>query len=289
MTGRQWFLALAVGSLLSFATPLVSVADEVAPTDPGQSALGQQYRQLEAQLISSGRLRTNPAPSDAPYDATTLARNFSEIALGREYGGSSGSWLLRWRDPIRMHVLFGPSVPAAQQSTDSAMIAAYSRRLANVSGHSISITRRDFNFLVLVVTDADLRGLRGFLTHSVPELSERSVRRISNMPHAHLCMVVTIPHAEPQLGIARAVAIVRAENPPLMRRSCIEEELAQGMGLPNDDRGARPSIFNDDEEFGVLTRHDELLLRTLYDPRLAPGMRAPEVDAILPQILGRGR
>ena len=44
------------------------------------------------------------------------------------------------------------------------------------------------------------------------------------------------------------------------------------MGLANDSPDARPSVFNDDEEFAFLTRHDELLLKMLYDPRLRPGM-----------------
>ena len=67
----------------------------------------------------------------------------------------------------------------------------------------------------------------------------------------------------------------------------LSKELAQGLGLPNDSPTARPSIFNDDEEFGVLTRHDELLLRLLYDRNLAPGMGAREVLAMLPQLCAR--
>jgi hypothetical protein len=69
-----------------------------------------------------------------------------------------------------------------------------------------------------------------------------------------------------------------------MRLSCIHEELAQGMGLANDSPQARPSIFNDDEEFALLTRHDELLLRMLYDPRLSPGMTPAEAAPIARQI-----
>ena len=44
---------------------------------------------------------------------------------------------------------------------------------------------------------------------------------------------------------------------------------------------ARPSIFNDDDEFALLTRHDELLLEMLYDPRLRPGMTAAEAMPIV--------
>jgi hypothetical protein len=74
----------------------------------------------------------------------------------------------------------------------------------------------------------------------------------------------------------KAVAVIRGEHPDLLRQSCLHEEISQGLGLANDSPRARPSIFNDDEEFAFLTPHDELLLRILYDDRLTPGM-SPDV------------
>ena len=62
--------------------------------------------------------------------------------------------------------------------------------------------------------------------------------------------------------------------------SCIHEEIAQGLGLANDSPTARPSIFNDDDEFALLTKHDELLLKMLYDPRLQAGMSAEEAAPV---------
>ena len=56
------------------------------------------------------------------------------------------------------------------------------------------------------------------------------------------------------------------------------------MGLPNDDETVRPSLFNDDEEFALMTLHDELLLRILYDDRLEPGMSPEESMPIVRQI-----
>ncbi|MFT7253735.1 MAG: hypothetical protein ACI81Q_001152, partial [Paracoccaceae bacterium] len=50
---------------------------------------------------------------------------------------------------------------------------------------------------------------------------------------------------------------------------------------------ARPSIFNDDEEFALLTTHDELLLRILYDPRLSPGMQPDQARPIL-RVIAQG-
>jgi len=58
------------------------------------------------------------------------------------------------------------------------------------------------------------------------------------------------------------------------------------MGLSNDSPDARPSIFNDDEEFALLTRHDELLLQILYDRRLRPGMTEAEAAPIVRRIAG---
>jgi hypothetical protein len=69
-----------------------------------------------------------------------------------------------------------------------------------------------------------------------------------------------------------------------LRLSCLHEEIAQGLGLPNDSPRARPSIFNDDEEFALLTGMDEDMLRLLYNPALKPGMTEEEVRPILREL-----
>jgi hypothetical protein len=146
------------------------------------------------------------------------------------------------------------------------------------------------NFHVLVLSDDERSGIGPHLRQLVPGISNAAVNAVRRMSRNTFCMVIAMPAADPSQGYARAVAIVRAEHPPRMRQSCIEEELAQGMGLSNDSDDAWPSIFNDDEEFGVLTRHDELLLRLLYSNQLSAGMSARDVAARLPvlcrQLLG---
>ena len=82
----------------------------------------------------------------------------------------------------------------------------------------------------------------------------------------------------------RSLAVIRVELPDLMTSACIHEEIAQGLGLVNDSPSARPSIFNDDEEFALLTRQDELMLRLLYDLRLRPGMTLEEARPIVARI-----
>ena len=63
------------------------------------------------------------------------------------------------------------------------------------------------------------------------------------------------------------------------------------MALPTTARARGPSIFNDDEEFALLTQQDELMLRMLYDPRLRPGMTETEarpiVETLATAVTGR--
>ena len=81
-----------------------------------------------------------------------------------------------------------------------------------------------------------------------------------------------------------AIALIRTEHPDLMRDACYHEEIAQGLGLANDSPKARPSIFNDDEEFAFLTTHDERLLSILYDHRLRPGMTPDQARRIVARL-----
>ena len=109
------------------------------------------------------------------------------------------------------------------------------------------------------------------------------MRAIIGLPANQLCIVIAFSAAG-QSTYTKAIAVIRGEHPDLLRKSCIHEELAQGLGLPNDSPAARPSIFNDDEEFGFLTTHDEMLLKILYDSRLRNGMDAAEAAPIVRQI-----
>ncbi|MBD3625932.1 MAG: DUF2927 domain-containing protein [Rhodobacteraceae bacterium] len=254
--------------------------------------LASSYRALEAQLVASGGLRTNPSAPGVTWDSTTLARNFVRIAMYSEYGaGLSGSSkrsvLRRWVQPVNMQLIFGQSVPQSQRSRDTREIGAYARHLSRATGHPVGIGGGAPNVHVLVVSDAERRALGPLLNRIAPDLGRPARRAILGAGPQILCMVIAQPHRRADLGYRKAIVLIRAEHPPRMRSSCIQEELAQAMGLPNDARQARPSIFNDSEEFGVLTHHDQALLRMLYDPRLKPGMSVPQVTAALPEVTRR--
>lgn len=265
----------------------------VTPPSQASRDLATYYTRLQNDLLAQGLLRGDGGGPDTPFTDTQLARNFVRIALFNEYRDDSDfqrpqatvSRLRRWTGPIRMSVEFGDTVPLAQRDQDLASVSAYAARLSRVTGVPISITDHNPNFRVLFLGEDDRRAFGPRLREIIPNVADSTVRALVNLPRDQLCVVIGI-FAPGQSNYTQAVAMIRAEHPNLMRAACIHEELSQGMGLANDSPGARPSIFNDDEEFALLTQQDELLLKMLYDPRLQPGME-PAVAAPIARQLAR--
>jgi len=261
----------------------------------GPSAeLAAYYAKMQDTFQERGLLKTIRSVPSSAMKTDGLQRDFLEIALKSEYGNglsASGSRaakpLLRWEDPVRLQVVFGASVDKAQRIRDLKAISNYTNTLARVTRHPMAMNPNKPNFHVLVVNEGERRSLSKTLPKLVPGISPALLRNISRMGRDHLCIVVAEPHADRSKGFKRAVAILRAEHPDVMRASCMHEELAQGLGLSNDCRDAWPSIFNDDQEFAFLTRRDEVLLKMLYDPQLRSGMTAREVSRLLPAITAR--
>lgn len=267
--------------------PGPAFAAPAAPS-PASLDLARYYEKVQNDLLTRDLLRTDGGGPDTPYDADDLARNFEAIAFFDEYGrggpgaagrGESGL-LSRWSGPVRITPLFGPSVPQAQRDRDGADIAAYARRLGRITGHPVSSAPRNGNFYVIVAGEDDRAFVKEQMVRLLPSLSARDLAFFDRLPRSFYCFVFAASESGRSYNYVRAVALIRAEHPDLVRQSCIHEEIAQGLGLPNDSPSARPSIFNDDDEFALLTSQDEKLLMMLYDPRLRPGMTADEARPV---------
>jgi len=264
---------------------------------PASRALAHHYAKVEADLVSRGLLRIDGG-ADIPVSRRTLVDNFLRIALYDEYVSNSGylvaretrSRLRRWEQPIRMGIYFGASVTPEQRRKDRAEISAFASRLSRLTGLPVSMTSpEDANYLVLVVDEDERRRIGPELDRLVPGIDPAAQQTIAAIPRSTFCLVLAFSRGNSST-YTNAVAVIRSEHPDRLRSSCVHEELAQGMGLANDSPAARPSIFNDDEEFAFLTQQDELMLRILYDRRLRPGMTETEarpiVETIVAELLG---
>ncbi|MCU0829204.1 MAG: DUF2927 domain-containing protein [Tabrizicola sp.] len=282
-------LGLAACDIAGAPPPVPSQPPVPIPTEPTpkSAAAAAYYAQVQQTLLGQGLLRTDGG-SDIPYTDRMLAETFMRIALFDEYTrGEAGfvraeseSRLRRWVVPVRVGVRFGDSVPLDRQATDRARIASFVARLAAVTGHPILMDEATPNFLIHVVSEDEREALGPKVRALLPNLTPADVAGITNMPRTTYCLVYALSEGNSG-SYTRAFAVIRAEHPDLLRLSCLHEEMAQGLGLPNDSPRARPSIFNDDEEFALLTDHDELLLRMLYSPELRPGMSADQARPIV--------
>ncbi|MGR3713435.1 MAG: DUF2927 domain-containing protein [Shimia sp.] len=256
-------------------------------------SLRNYYVHLQQDHQTRGLLRVDGGGPDTPFTPDMLARNFENIAFFEEYALGTGvsqkgqaSDLRRWDRPVRVNIEFGPSVTPRMQATDTAALDALLPRLASATGHKITKNATRANFHVLVVGHDDHDTVESRISELLPNASPSTRNLFLDIPRDFLCFVTTFSTSDPSYHYDTAVALIRAEQPDLLRKSCLHEEIAQGLGLPNDYQQARPSIFNDDDEFALLTTHDEMLLNMLYDSRLRAGMTVDEARPIL-YILAR--
>ena len=301
-TFGRW-IALA-GLALSACTPAGPVGPVAPPTAPGDptalvepspasAAAAIYYAQIQQALLREGLLRTDPG-REVPLTADMLAVNFLRIALFDEYRrGDAGlvqeeteSRLRRWEVPVRIGLRFGASVPPDQQATDRANLANLVAHLASVTGHPITLDDASPNFLVHILAEDERQALGPKVRAAMPNLTAGDIAGITQMPPTTYCLVYALSSGNSG-AYTRAFAVIRAEHPDLMRLSCLHEEIAQGLGLANDSPRARPSVFNDDEEFALLTWQDDLLLRMLYAPELSPGLYVDEARPIVISLARR--
>lgn len=296
----MWFRGVAAVSAALFLaacdttspdrTPIALARPDTVQTPSAASqALARYYLAMQNDLLSRGLMRVDGGGPDTPFTADDLVRNFAKIAFYDEYVGprtGAPGRLARWGGPVRVTAEFGPAVPAETVMKDRKIIQDYARRLGRVTGHPVVPANTNGNFTVFVAGEDDKAWLDARLRQLIPGINAEQIGLFTNVPRSIYCLVVAFSGDGTPDTYTRAVALVRAEHPDLVRRACVHEEVAQGLGLPNDSPQARPSIFNDDDEFALLTTHDELLLRMLYDPRLKPGMTEAQAAPVT-RILAR--
>ncbi|MEM6973558.1 MAG: DUF2927 domain-containing protein [Pseudomonadota bacterium] len=240
----------------------------------------------EASLRSIGDLRTETAPVDAPFSNDDLVRNFARIALRheadiRQAGSDSNARpnpLQRWEGPIR-YSLLGEGATAEDLDEIDTLMA----RVGALTGLEVSPTSIGSNLIVLITKPGERRGIQAVLSEHHPALGQSFALWRDN-PEI-VCAATNLIAERNRHEIIFGVIMIGDEVRGLLRQSCLHEEIIQALGLGNDHPAVRPSIFNDDEEFALLTLHDEWLVRLLYDRRLRLGMTEREAVPVLRRIL----
>jgi hypothetical protein len=241
-------------------------------SDPDERAFAD-YQSL---MLSIGKMRGDVRPADVPYDAATLAENFRRIAFFEvpDDRNRSAKRLTRWNQPIR-YALYGSDLARH----DTQLVDGLMRRASRLTGLQVINDTARPNFLIFVLAPGE--------EVSPPPVADdpEVLQDLDALArYAWDCSVHAYTRGTAQSEITTAIVYVRAAVKGFYRQACLHEEIFQGLGLFADDETVRPSIFNDDEEFALLTEHDEHLVRILYDPRLRIGMRAEEAMPTVSRI-----
>ncbi|NBZ88653.1 DUF2927 domain-containing protein [Stagnihabitans tardus] len=273
--------------------PAPMAAPPPAPVASAASqALSARYAAVQARLLDNGLLRTDGGGEDTPFTDAMLARAFLSVAFFEEFSGGEITGqrnaipLQRWNGPIRVSLQIGASVPPDQAAADRVMVSSYLARLSRLTGLPITLNASNPNFFIHIGSLEERAALGPKIAAEMPGLTDSQLAAATHMPDSAYCQVLSQSDGDSPI-YTRAAAVIPAEHPLLLMQTCLHEELAQALGLPNDSNIARPSIFNDDQEFALLTRMDELMLRILYSPDLRPGMTAEEARPVVESLATR--
>ena len=237
-----------------------------------------------------GALRTEVDPADAPFTADDLARSFEDIVFryefrfddeGRQVDEPLVKPLKRWQGTILYRLTGDGVVPEDRRS-----VAGLLARIEPLTGLVFREVDTGEDMLISIASASGAERIAALLeARNRTEHRKRYVNWWDNT--RWICGATFSTSRDEPNRLLDAHIFLRAETMGLRRRACLHEEITQALGLTNDSATARPSIFNDDQEFALLTRHDELLLRALYDPALQPGMTADEAMPIARDVLTR--
>ncbi len=205
-----------------------------------------------------------------------LVDAFVDIALGSEYE-TKRRQVRKWTTSINYALI--------HQTGDAALhdrlIRTHFSQLAGITGLSIAPAANldAANLLVVLTAESRLKDdLQRYFGWNSAEQRERFFRET-------VCLGI-FNSSRRNGRITRAVVIIPVDRARARGKlpACVVEELTQVLGLPNDSDKVFPSVFNDHSIDVFLTGLDILLLRMLYDSRIAHGMEEAALRPLLRMI-----
>jgi hypothetical protein len=174
----------------------------------------------------------------------------------------------KWVEPIR-YKLGGNAAAVAKYRP---IIVGHMEQLAIFSGlkfEEIGGREPNENFVIWFSSTTRIIEDGRLLARNTAEVTERDFRTAN-------CFFLSYFLPEGTMIAARVVANADLGDMELVH--CLLEEIAQTLGLPNDDDRVAPSIFNDSLKLMSLSLIDRVLIRLVYDPRMRPG--TPRAQAL---------
>lgn len=217
------------------------------------------------------------APKAATLTVDGLVRYFDTIVFGSEFGpGYANAVIAKWpKDLITV------SLERRAAPEHLAFVKAHLEALQKLTGKKFSgsKTPESADIRILFVKRDEMAAIRG------PNVDAQAVLDGAMQGGCYF-----LSWKKPERDIVKGIIVVNVERDAEATNSCLLEELTQSLGLPNDSDMLRPSIFSDRDHLTELSIQDQVLVRTLYDPRMTAGLpRAEALQVARTIISGLGK
>jgi hypothetical protein len=207
--------------------------------------------------------QTRPATENDRY-----VTFFDSIVFGNEFAGRASLVVRKWVEPIR-YKLGGNAAAIAKYRP---IIVGHMEQLAIFSGvkfEEIGGREPGENYIIWFSTSTKMIDDGRMLAANPAEVAGRQFETAN-------CFFLSYYLPDGKMVAARVVA--NSDLPDQELVHCLLEEIAQTLGLPNDDDRVAPSIFNDSLKLMSLSLIDRVLIRLVYDPRMRAG--TPRAQAL---------
>jgi len=145
--------------------------------------------------------------------------------------------------------------------------------------------------IVFFVNDydfSDRKDIEEFLSKYLTAQGFSDMQKFLQNTHHSNCYVKSIVDNN-NLDIKKSFVFISTRLPEKMVDLCVQEEIVQGMGLFNDVKNYRSSLFNDSLHPIKLTELDFLMLDILYNDEIKSGMTSEEIKPIFNRIYKKGK
>ncbi len=206
-----------------------------------------------------------------------LVDHFAKVVFGAEMPelATQPAVISKWRGLVAIKVQ-GRSTPRL-----IALASRHIKRISQLTGiafRSFQPGEKRQSIDLVFLKRAEMGNIKG------ANLDRNVIRAMANDP-SMACYFLAW-HNPPE-RIVKALVVVDVEHSDDSIDSCLLEDLTQVMGLPNDVESPWPSIFAQHDQLIAYSKWDELYLRTLYDPRLKPGMNEAQARVVVRKIFAK--
>lgn len=200
-------------------------------------------------------------------DNSRYVTYFDSVVFGNEFAGRAQPTVRKWTEPVRYKFGGSTAAIAKYRPVVEAHFASLTQ-FTNLSFQEIGARETGEKYVIWFSPLARLVEDGRALAANPAEVAGRQFETAS-------CFFLSYV-SEGKIVAARVLAGSDLPDQELVH--CLLEELAQSLGLPNDDDRVAPSIFNDSLHLTSLSLIDKVLLRLVYDSRMRPGL--PRAQAL---------